>query len=85
MSNATYIGIDLFAGAGGLYQGLSQAGFDMKLGIEMDSNFAETLKKNNKNMKVIISDIRKTDPTEAINYAWLQKKEINLIAGGPPC
>lgn len=85
VNKVPYIGIDLFAGAGGLTCGLSQAGFNMKLGIEIDSNFAETLKENNKSMKVIISDIRKINPTEAINYTRLQKNEINLIAGGPPC
>jgi len=85
VNKVPYIGIDLFAGAGGLTCGLSQAGFNMKLGIEIDSNFAKTLKENNKSMKVIISDIRKINPTEAVNYTRLQKNEINLIAGGPPC
>ncbi len=85
MTKTNYIGIDLFAGAGGLTYGLSKAGFNMKLGIEIDSSFAETLKENNKGMRVIISDIRKMDPTEAVNYVGLQKNEINLIAGGPPC
>ena len=85
MTKATYIGIDLFAGAGGLSCGFSQAGFDMKLGIEANSNFANTLKKNNKNLKVIVSDIREIYPAEAVKSAGMGKEDIYLIAGGPPC
>ncbi len=79
------IGIDLFAGAGGLSYGLSRAGFNMVLGIEIDSNFAVTLRENNKDMKVVTSDIKVVDPAEAAVSAGVQKRDIDIIAGGPPC
>ena len=85
MAESSYIGIDLFAGAGGLSSGLSQAGFDMKLGIEIDSNSAITLKKNNPDMNVVVGDIREIDPIKAIESIELEKKTIDIIAGGPPC
>jgi len=85
MTKAPYIGIDLFAGAGGLSYGLSQAGFDIKLGIEINPSFAVTLKENNKNMKVVVSNIGVVDPTEVVKSAGLRKSDINLIVGGPPC
>jgi len=85
MTKVSYIGIDLFAGAGGLSYGLSEAGFDMKLTIESNSNFADTLRKNNRNLKVIVSDIREVEPAEAVKSAGLRKEDIHLIAGGPPC
>lgn len=85
MAESNYIGIDLFAGAGGLSSGLSQAGFDMKLGIEIDSNSATTLNNNNPNMNVVVGDIRDINPTKAIESIGLEKKAIDIIAGGPPC
>ena len=85
MTKSTYIAIDLFAGAGGLSYGLSQAGFNIKLGIENDANSANTLKKNSINQKVIVSDIRKIDPAEALESTGVQDKDIHLIAAGVPC
>lgn len=85
MAKTSPIGIDLFAGAGGLSYGLSQAGFNMVLGIEIDSNFAVTLKENNKDMKVVTSDIRVIDPEEAAVSAGVQIGDIDVVAGGPPC
>ena len=85
MTKAPYICIDLFAGAGGLSYGLSQAGFDIKLGIEINPSFAVTLKENDKNMKVVVSNIEVVDPTEVVKSAGLRKRDINLIVGGPPC
>jgi len=85
MTKSTYIAIDFFAGAGGLSYGLSQAGFNIKLGIENDVNSANTLKKNNRNLMVIVSDIRKIDHAEALKSTRLKDEDIHLIAGGPPC
>lgn len=85
MARISPVGIDLFAGAGGLSYGLSQAGFNMVLGIEINSNFAVTLKKNNKNMKIVTSNIKAVDPIEAVESAGVQKTDIDIIVGGPPC
>ena len=85
LTESERVGIDLFAGAGGLSLGLSQAGFDMRLGIEIDPNCAETLRRNNRNMKVIVSDIQSLRPSEIMRLAGISRKELALIAGGPPC
>ena len=85
MTNSPYVGIDLFAGAGGLSYGLSQAGFDMRIGIELDSHTAITLRKNHENMNVVVSDIKAIKPLEIINSFDLQPGDIDLVAGGPPC
>ena len=85
MTNSGFIGVDLFAGAGGLSYGLSRAGFNMKLGIEIDPNCAKTLGMNHRNMTVIVSDIRSVEPTEALKCAGIRKGELTIIVGGPPC
>lgn len=85
MTETPYIGIDLFAGVGGLSYGLSQAGFDMRMGIEIDSTAAFNLKMNNKNTEVITSDITTLDPMEVMNGRTIKKDDIDIIVGGPPC
>jgi len=85
MGDSSYIGIDLFAGAGGLTYGLSKAGFDMRIGIESDRDASKTLKFNNENMDVITSDIKNTNPTEITKKFGGYKKGIAIIVGGPPC
>lgn len=85
MADSSFIGVDLFAGAGGLSLGLSNAGFDMKLGIEMDKYSASTLQKNNPDQTVITEDICRLNPLLALKKNGLKSSDIDLIAGGPPC
>jgi DNA (cytosine-5)-methyltransferase 1 len=85
MTKSSFIGIDLFAGAGGLSLGLTNAGFDMKLGIEVEKNITSTLQKNNPDQKVITEDIRNLNPLTVLKKNGLRPTEIDLIAGGPPC
>ena len=85
MTKSSFIGIDLFAGAGGLSLGLSKAGFDMKLGIEIEKNSASTLQNNNPDQTVLTEDIRKLKPLTVLKNIGLKPTEIDLIAGGPPC
>ena len=65
--------------------GLSRAGFNMKLGIEIDSNSALTLKKNHGGMSVVVSDVRFLDPIKTLNQAEIHPNELAILAGGPPC
>jgi DNA (cytosine-5)-methyltransferase 1 len=79
------IGIDLFAGAGGLSCGLLQAGFNIKLGVERDKYSAQTLSANHPEMNVVLSDIRLIDPDNALKQAQIRAKDVAIVAGGPPC
>lgn len=85
MAETPYIGIDLFAGVGGLSYGLSAAGFDMRLGIESDPNASFNLKKNNKNIEILTIDIHKVDPSQIMKLECFQDQGIDIIVGGPPC
>lgn len=55
------IGIDLFAGAGGLSLGAEWAGIDVVAAIEMEKNAVATYKKNHKDTIVINEDIYHVD------------------------
>jgi len=77
--------IDLFCGAGGLSEGLAEAGFHGLFSNEIDSTYAQTYQQNHPNTKVAIGDIRLLDPSQIIQDLHLERGELDLMAGGPPC
>ena len=77
--------IDLFAGAGGLSEGLSDAGFHSLFASEIVPVYAQTYKRNHSNAKVVTEDIRKLDADSVREELMLERGELDLIAGGPPC
>ena len=58
-TNKQLIGIDLFAGAGGLSLGAEMAGISMQYAVEADAYAAASYKRNFKNATVFCEDIRK--------------------------
>ena len=83
--NKSMIAIDLFAGAGGLSLGLSQAGFDIRAALELDKNAAATFKRNHPNVKLFEQTIVGLSADEMLDQAGINKDEVFLVAGGPPC
>jgi DNA (cytosine-5)-methyltransferase 1 len=77
--------IDLFAGAGGLSEGLSEAGFTGLFSNEFVKDFAETYKINHPEALVDTSDVRTLDPVQTRIGLRLERGELDLVAGGPPC
>jgi DNA (cytosine-5)-methyltransferase 1 len=75
--------MDLFSGAGGLTEGLRQAGFETKLAIEIDKYASQTYSLNHKKTKVITQDIRKVNLDEIKEI--LGNDKLHLLAGCPPC
>lgn len=76
--------IDLFAGAGGLSCGLEQAGFKPVLANELVEQYAHTYQINHPETKVVVGDVRQVDEKK-LHELVKEYKEIDLIAGGPPC
>lgn len=85
MFNNTLTMLDLFAGAGGLSEGLSEAGFHSLFASEIVPVYAATYQKNHPSTNVLTADIRTIDAEEIRRSLGLEKGELDLLAGGPPC
>lgn len=77
--------LDLFAGAGGLSEGLSEAGFHSLFASEIIPTYADTYRKNHPSSEVLTADIRTVDAEEIRKKLRIEKGELDLLAGGPPC
>ena len=73
-----YTSIELFAGAGGLALGMSQAGFQHLLLNEIDKDASDTLRKNRPDWHVVNHDVN------AVHFGHYRGK-VDLISGGFPC
>ena len=77
-----FIGIDLFAGAGGLSLGANLAGINVLLAVEKDIYAAETYAYNHRNTTVLSEDI--TNFTSIPQYITNASNQ-RVLFGGPPC
>ena len=77
--------IDLFSGAGGLTQGLKQAGFSVIGAVEYEQMACDTYKLNHPEVNLLPNDIRTIDPSQFMKDLGLNKGDLDLLAGCPPC
>lgn len=77
--------IDLFAGAGGLTQGLKDAGFSVVAAVEIDPLAARTYSANHRRVLLFDEDINTLEPTTMMNKLGLKRGGLDLLAGCPPC
>ena len=79
--------IDAFCGAGGLSLGLSKAGFDVLYAFDADAKCIETLRSNPKHIKhpVEVRDVRTLLKGKLLKATGLERGQLDLLAGGPPC
>ena len=80
-----YKGISLFAGGGGSSTGYKIAGFDIVLSSEFIKNTSDTYKVNHPTTIVLEKDIRQTTGDEILNLIHMNKGELDLFDGSPPC
>lgn len=74
------IGVDLFAGAGGMSLGALAAEVDIRLAVERDPNAATTYAINHPDIELFQDDIR--------NLTEINLEEDGdeiIVFGGPPC
>lgn len=77
--------VDLFAGSGGLTQGLKAAGFDVVSAVEIDPLAVRTYSQNHPEVLIFENDIRDLSGRTVLRKLRKKKGEIDLLAGCPPC
>lgn len=76
--------VDLFCGCGGMTQGLTDAGLNVVVGIDIWDKAIETYRKNHPDHLAICADLKTMDPEDVHNRIGTHVP-IDVIVGGPPC
>lgn len=79
------IGVDLFAGAGGLSLGFEQAGFDVVAAVEIDPVHAVVHEFNFPKCKIIARSVSELSGSDIRDLAGLGNQQIDVVFGGAPC
>lgn len=79
------IGIDLFAGAGGMSLGFEQAGFDVAAAVEIDPVHCAAHKFNFPHTAVLPRSVVGLKAADIRLAAGIGARPIDCVFGGPPC
>ncbi|WP_322996586.1 DNA cytosine methyltransferase [Castellaniella sp.] len=79
------IGIDLFAGAGGMSLGFEQAGFDVAAAVEIDPVHCAVHKFNFPRTAVVPRSVERLTGREIRIAAGIGNQPVDCVFGGAPC
>ena len=79
------IGIDLFAGAGGLSLGFEQAGFNVAAAVEVDPVHCATHKYNFPYTAIVPQSVEALSGTQILAAAGISDRDVDCVFGGAPC
>jgi DNA (cytosine-5)-methyltransferase 1 len=79
------IGIDLFAGAGGMSLGFEQAGFDVVAAVEIDPVHCAVHKYNFPNAAILPRSVVGLQGSEIRLAAGIGQRPVDVVFGGAPC
>jgi DNA (cytosine-5)-methyltransferase 1 len=79
------IGVDLFAGAGGLSLGFEQAGFDVAAAVEYDPIHCATHEFNFPDCAAICRSVADIDGKYIRSHSRIGNQPVDVLFGGAPC
>ena len=78
-----YTFVDIFCGAGGMTQGLLQAGFRPVASVEINPIASATHTKNFPHCHHLCDDIKNLNPQKLLTE--IGSPQVHVVVGGPPC
>src|SRR5713226_568202 len=79
------IGVDLFAGAGGMSLGFEQAGFDIAAAVEYDPVHCATHEFNFPECAAICRSVADIDGDYIRDGSRIGEQQVDVVFGGAPC
>jgi DNA (cytosine-5)-methyltransferase 1 len=77
--------VSLFCGGGGSSIGYKAAGYDIRLAVDWDKDAATTYQQNFPDTPFWQGDIGELSSVEALTLAGVEKGELDVLDGSPPC
>lgn len=78
-----YNAVDLFAGAGGITEGMKHAGFNVVMATDIDHHFSTIHRRNHPDVPFLEKDITLWSPK--LFRFLCNGHHIHVVSGGPPC
>jgi len=85
MADQRPIGVDLFAGAGGMSLGFEQAGFDVMAAVEIDPVHAAIHKYNFPECAVLPQSVQEISGDLIRKVSSIGTQKVDVVFGGAPC